>query len=101
MTIAQELVTTYPRLSTQDVLAFLLAERTDSTLVTGDRNLRKLASSRNVDCHGTLWVLDLLLDCKKITAEVACIALQTMVAENAFLPQVEVQKRLQMWCPAD
>lgn len=101
MTTAQEMVAKYPQLSAPDVLAFLLAERTGATLITGDKNLRKLANSKRVDCHGTLWILDTLLEHETITAEIACLALQSMLAENSFLPRLDVLKRLDKWCPEE
>jgi len=99
MTKVQTLVTQYPKLSSPDVLAFLLATRANAILVTGDKSLRKLASECGIECHGMLWILDTLLEHKLITTEGAFLALGSIVEENAFLPRREVRKRLEMWNP--
>jgi len=47
-----------PALSVPDAFAFALAQERKWILLTGDRQLRGLAVSEGVDCHGTLWLLD-------------------------------------------
>ena len=99
MTKVQTLITQYPRLSSPDVLAFLLAARANALLVTGDKSLRKLASECGVECHGILWILDTLISRELITTEGAFLSLGSIVEENAFLPKREVRKHLEMWNP--
>ena len=45
-----------PALSLSDAFALALAQRTGSTLLTGDARLRRLAGGERVDCHGVLWL---------------------------------------------
>ncbi len=45
-------------LSLPDAFALSLAQRTGSTLLTGDARLRKIASREGVNCHGVLWLLN-------------------------------------------
>jgi predicted nucleic acid-binding protein len=45
-------------LSVPDSFALALAKERAWTLLTGDGNLRELATGENVDCHGVLWLLD-------------------------------------------
>lgn len=47
-----------PVLSVPDSFALSLAKERDWPLLTGDSELRRLATSESVDCHGVLWLLD-------------------------------------------
>jgi hypothetical protein len=47
-----------PFLSVPDSFALSLAKERDWPLLTGDSELRDLATGENVDCHGVLWLLD-------------------------------------------
>ena len=47
-----------PILSVPDSFALALAKERAWTLLTGDGDLRDLATGENVDCHGVLWLLD-------------------------------------------
>jgi predicted nucleic acid-binding protein len=49
---------TRPALSVPDSFALALAQERRWTLLTGDRDLRELAETESVDCHGVLWLLD-------------------------------------------
>ena len=49
-----------PKLSFPDCSALALARQNTWALLTGDRVLRELSESEGVECHGVLWVLDLL-----------------------------------------
>ena len=47
-----------PALSLPDCFALTLAARGDWILLTGDRELRRLAVSEHVERHGVLWLMD-------------------------------------------
>ena len=47
-----------PPLSLPDAFALSLAKTNGFVLLTGDKTLRQLAGTENVDCHGVLWVLE-------------------------------------------
>jgi len=47
-----------PTLSVPDSFGLALAEERRWTLLTGDRDLRSLAETESVKCHGVLWLLD-------------------------------------------
>ena len=56
---AQSLRGKHPRLKLHDCFALVVAEEVDhSILLTGDKNLKKVAIGRNVDAHGVLWATD-------------------------------------------
>ena len=47
-------------LSLADSFALVLAKEREWLLLTGDSQLRELATGEGVDCHGVLWLLDLM-----------------------------------------
>ena len=57
----ENLYETLTPLSREDLSSYLLALDKGCLLLTGDRELRKLAENAGVNCHGVLWVFDHLL----------------------------------------
>src|SRR5450432_3852120 len=56
---AREVVRKIPKLSVHDGFAFALAEsQPGCILLTGDKELRTLASQHKMEVHGVLWILD-------------------------------------------
>jgi hypothetical protein len=54
-----------PHLSVHDGFAFALAEsHPRCILLSGDAELRKLASEHDIEVHGVLWILDEIFRCK-------------------------------------
>jgi hypothetical protein len=51
-----------PVLSLPDAFALSLAKEHQTTLLTGDAALRTLAEGECIDCHGLLWLLDLMFE---------------------------------------
>lgn len=49
-----------PALSLADSFALVLAKEREWLLLTGDSQLRELAGCEKVECHGVLWLLDLM-----------------------------------------
>jgi len=47
-------------LSVPDSFALALAKEREWLLLTGDGQLRELATGENVECHGVLWLLDIM-----------------------------------------
>lgn len=47
-------------LSVSDSFALALAKEREWLLLTGDGQLRDLAGGENVECHGVLWLLDMM-----------------------------------------
>ena len=56
---AQEVIRASSRLSISDAFAFVVAEsHPGSVLVTGDGELRDLATKHDIEVHGMLWIVD-------------------------------------------
>src|SRR3990167_1803741 len=56
--------------SVNDLLALTLARDEKCQLLTGDKALRQVASSLNIEVHGTLWLVEQMISHEKITAKV-------------------------------
>lgn len=85
------------RLSLGDIAAFVLATDLRATLLTGDEELRRIATERGVRCHGILWLLDTLVDYGRISPAEAASSLERILAHGARLPKHECQARLFKW----
>jgi predicted nucleic acid-binding protein len=94
-TIAQQ----HPVLSLNDCFAFVVAERiADSILLTGDRKLRELAASRQIEVHGVLWAMDEMYQVGVATASQLYKALQLFQQDPTVrLPSREVNSRLKLY----
>ncbi|MBX6341157.1 MAG: DUF3368 domain-containing protein [Thermomicrobiaceae bacterium] len=83
--------------SPHDLFALILAKRSGAMLVTGDARLRAAAEIEGVTVHGTLWVLDQLVELGIIPATEAAQALERMVRHRRRLPANEVRARILRW----
>lgn len=80
--------------STNDVFALLLAQQEDCPLLSGDRDLTKAAKAENVEIHGTLWVVEELVQHGIIDTDQALEAYDKMNAAGRRLPWSEVKRQL-------
>ena len=87
----------YPKPSTNDLFALLLAKLNACSLVTGDDSLRKAAKKEGVLVHGLLWVLDRLIDHTILKPLEATEALERILAEGSWLPKKECDARIKSW----
>ncbi len=61
------------------------------------KDLRRFAKARRAEVHGTLWILDLLVEKKLLVPLVAAQKLQKLLNTKRRLPKHECQKRLSDW----
>lgn len=94
-----ELAREHRGLSYRDLSAFVLARDTHSVLVTGDGHLRTMAEENDIECHGTLWMLDALVEGGILKGPRAADAVRTMQTNNRWLPKAECDARIQKWKP--
>ena len=87
----------HPRLSVADLFAFFVARDRRAMLLTGDARLRRLAETRGLVVHGTLWVLDALYVQQTLNAQGALGALERILALGGRLPANECQRRRLRW----
>jgi len=88
-------------LSITDVSVLYLAMREDAMVISGDRRLRTESGVRSVEVHGTLWILDRLVEAGLLPASVAADRLETLTGltgrERRFLPHKECNERIRLW----
>jgi len=87
----------YPKPSTNDLFALLMAKINSCPLITGDDALRKAAKEEGIPVNGLLWFLDRLIEHKILTAKEAAGALKEIVAQGSWLPKKECEARLKKW----
>ena len=87
-----------PGLSLTDCSAWHWAEKNNSILLTGDAQLRQVATKSGVEVHGSIWLLDEMLREGILTEVQACRAIKKLRLKNRRLPKKELEKREQLWC---
>lgn len=92
-----QLKTQHRHFSVNDLFALVTAQSMNAVLLTGDRNLRKVAELYNVPVHGTLWILDEMVRLEIISSIQAMATLKLMREQGSRLPQEECNRRLQSW----
>lgn len=81
-----ELCERYPRPGRRDLSALILADRLDCVLLTGDSALRKAAKTEGIEVHGTLWLLQRMVEAGCISPARAADALDQMLDSGTHLP---------------
>lgn len=88
-------------LSITDVSVLYLAMREDAMVISGDRRLRTEAGVRSVEIHGTLWILDRLVEAGILASTNAADRLEALIGltgrERRFLPPKECGERIRLW----
>lgn len=85
------------RLSEPDCSCLYLAKEINATILTCEKLLTKVAKNLNLDVHGSLWILDRLLETSMITKRIAYSKLKNLMSINPRLPLKECKKRLKRW----
>jgi predicted nucleic acid-binding protein len=83
--------------SIPDCSVLYLTEKRNARLITGDKRLRKVAEHNGIQCHGVLWVIDILFEKKVIDGLVATAALGKIISFGGRLPEKEVNSRYKLW----
>jgi len=97
-TLILELTSKFSKLSAQDCSALYYAEKFDALLLTGDKALRSIAESLNLNVRGIFWLLDQLIENHLITQREGCHFLKGLMKTNKRLPIEECSKRIKEWC---
>jgi len=87
----------YPRPSMMDHSALALALQERCPLLTGDKDLRVAAKREGVEVHGTIWVIEELLNQKIIQQPQAKVSFDAMKIKGSRLPWGDVDKLLNSW----
>ena len=82
-------------LSANDCVCLVTALANRGILLTGDAQLRKVATQRGLRVHGVLWVIDELAAADACPASQLIDALKRWQSDNTvFLPRQEIATRL-------
>ncbi len=85
-------------LSLPDSFALVLAKEREWLLLTGDGQLRELAAGENVECHGVLWLLDLMEEAGIPGIQLLHDGLQALAGhQRCRLPRREITIRLERY----
>lgn len=87
----------YPRPSMMDHSALALALQERCPLLTGDKDLRVAAKKEGVEVHGTLWIIEELLNQKIIQQSQAKWSFDAMKVKGSRLPWGDIDKLLNRW----
>jgi predicted nucleic acid-binding protein len=87
----------YPRPSMMDHSALALALQERCPLLTGDKDLRIAAKKEGVEVHGTIWIIEELLNQKIIQQPQAKGSFDAMRVKGSRLPWGDVDKLLNRW----
>lgn len=90
------------QLSYQDLLCLVAyQENSCDCLFTDDNALRKLCKAKNINAHGTLYILDQLFENNVINGKEAQEALTKMIKGYARFPDIEVKRLEKKWSGID
>jgi len=85
-------------LSVPDCFALALAKERQWLLLTGDGKLRELAGSEGVECHGVLWLLDMMEEAGTPAIQSLHDGLTALAAHpRCRLPRREITIRLERY----
>ena len=81
--------------SRNDLFALALARQETCPLLTGDSHLRMVCEDKKIDVHGTLWLVEQMMEQKVIGLAAARRAYHVMRSAGRRLPWNEVEKQLE------
>jgi predicted nucleic acid-binding protein len=87
------------KLSPQDISVLYLAAKIEASVLTGDKLIKKLCVSRNIDAKGILWIIDMFIRHELISITVAFHKLDLLTAINDRLPRKECDEFKLKWLP--
>jgi predicted nucleic acid-binding protein len=71
------------------------SQQLNCPMLTGDKKMRDVAEKLGLEVHGSIWVIDELLNNHMILANKAIDLLEQLMLTNGWLPRNEIEKRIQ------
>lgn len=99
MCLAQTLGSQHRKLSSKDIMTMLLAKQEACPLLTGDKELRTVATREGVRCMGTIWLLEQMLTNNLLTYSQTYNALKDMESNGRRLPFEEAFRKIAQFKP--
>ena len=93
---AERLIEKYRSLgaSINDLLALALAWQEKCPLLTGDGRLRTVGQTEGIDIHGTLWLIEQMVNARTISVRQVEAGCEKMRGAGRRLPWDEVEQQL-------
>ncbi len=85
------------KISITDFSICFYAKKNGYTLLTGDKNLRKVAIDKNINVHGILYLFDELISHKILPLKLAIEIITKLKVNNTRLPLEEIDARIKKW----
>lgn len=90
------------QLSYQDLLCLVAyQENSCDFLFTDDNALKKLCKAKNINAHGTLYMLDQLFESSIVNGKEASVAMMKMLEKYARFPDNDVKRLKRKWSEID
>lgn len=86
LSVHHELVERNPEPGRYNLFALALAKQEECPLLTGDMALRTAAQKEGVEVHGTLWLVERMVETEKISVAAARSAYEKMKEDGSWLP---------------
>ena len=85
------------KISITDFSVCLYSKKNGYKLLTGDKNLRRVATTESIEVHGILFLFDELVSHSILEPEIAAEMLNKLKKINTRLPLNEVDERIKTW----
>ena len=78
-------------------LLYLVSQLDEAILLSGEKWMRSWCKKQNIEVHGIIWVLQLLIDHKTIITHQAADYLTTHLTINNWLPAKTCLDQIEKW----
>lgn len=78
-------------------LLYLVSQLDEAILLSGEKRMRSWCKKQNIEVHGIIWVLQLLIDHKTIITHQAADYLTTLLTINNWLPAKTCLDQIEKW----
>lgn len=92
-----QMIGKYPKPSSPDISVFILAKSKKTILITGDNDLRHAALANGVECCGTCWLINYLIEKSLISNTEAIAAYDVIRKVPRYPPEDECRALLSQW----
>jgi predicted nucleic acid-binding protein len=63
-------------------------------MLTGDKKMKEIAENIGIEVHGSIWVIDKLINTDLISTEKAIELFEQLLKTNSWLPGNEIERRI-------
>ncbi|HNX17542.1 MAG TPA: hypothetical protein PKM50_04330 [Methanoregula sp.] len=84
-------------LSVEDVSVYFLSRKHGTMILSNDGPLRELADASRIEYHGTLWLLEEMIQGEILQPQEAASALRFMLKNKRWLPRPECEALIKKW----